>query len=110
MHSVDFPPFLTKQFCDLLFDFLHTNPLLKRILSVYTDSCFRMKQNNRQELFPLKEYPSPLNKTFLYYRGKRSLPQTRSYSGCGKQGVHVLLTKEFLTDDTVEPYTNNSGK
>ena len=44
------------------------------------------------------------------YRRRRSLPQSRSYSGCGKQGVHVLLTKEFLTDDSVDPYTNNSGK
>ena len=42
-------------------------------------------------------------------RGKRSLPQTRSYDGCGKQGVHVLLSKEFLTIPRVEPYFNDPG-
>lgn len=43
-------------------------------------------------------------------RGKRSLPLTRSYDGCGKQGVHVLLTKEFLTMPRIEPYFNDPGK
>ncbi|XP_052284619.1 calcium-activated chloride channel regulator 1-like isoform X2 [Dreissena polymorpha] len=43
-------------------------------------------------------------------RGKRSLPQTRSYEGCGRQGVHVLITKDFLTNPTIDPYTNNSAK
>ncbi|WAR25124.1 CLCA1-like protein [Mya arenaria] len=43
-------------------------------------------------------------------RGKRSLPQARSYEGCGKQGVHVLLTKEFFDNPSYEPYRNNSAK
>ncbi|XP_060596290.1 calcium-activated chloride channel regulator 4-like isoform X1 [Ruditapes philippinarum] len=43
-------------------------------------------------------------------RGKRSIPQTRSYDGCGKQGVHVLLTKEFLTTPRADPYLNNPAK
>lgn len=43
-------------------------------------------------------------------RGKRSVPVTRSYDGCGKQGIHVLLTKEFLTLPRVEPYFNDPGK
>ena len=42
-------------------------------------------------------------------RGKRSIPQTRSYDGCGKQGVHVLLTKEFLTTPRADPYLANPG-
>jgi hypothetical protein len=42
-------------------------------------------------------------------RGKRSLPQARSYDGCGKQGVHVLLSKEFLTIPRAEPYFNDPG-
>lgn len=43
-------------------------------------------------------------------RGKRSLPQTRSYDGCGKQGIHVLLTKEFLTIPREEPFFGNPGR
>ncbi|XP_060596289.1 calcium-activated chloride channel regulator 1-like isoform X2 [Ruditapes philippinarum] len=43
-------------------------------------------------------------------RGKRSLPQARSYDGCGKQGVHVLLSKEFLTIPRAEPYFNDPAK
>ncbi|KAK3581283.1 hypothetical protein CHS0354_033016 [Potamilus streckersoni] len=34
----------------------------------------------------------------------RHLPQARSYRGCGQQGIHVLLTKEFLTNTRVQPY------
>ncbi|XP_052780593.1 calcium-activated chloride channel regulator 1-like [Mya arenaria] len=43
-------------------------------------------------------------------RGKRSFPQARSYEGCGKQGVHVLLTKEFFDNPSYEPYRNDSAK
>ncbi|XP_053377120.1 calcium-activated chloride channel regulator 1-like [Mercenaria mercenaria] len=43
-------------------------------------------------------------------KGKRSLPQTRSYDGCGKQGIHVLLTKEFLTVPRKDPYFGNPAK
>ncbi|KAL4226206.1 hypothetical protein ACF0H5_014192 [Mactra antiquata] len=43
-------------------------------------------------------------------RGKRSLPQTRSYEGCGKQGIHILLTKDFVDEPRVDPYFNNPAK
>ena len=43
-------------------------------------------------------------------RRKRSLPEARSYEGCGKQGVHVLLTKDFLASPDVEPYNNEPGR
>ncbi|KAL3851882.1 hypothetical protein ACJMK2_015581 [Sinanodonta woodiana] len=40
----------------------------------------------------------------------RHLPQARSYRGCGRQGIHVLLNKEFLTNTRVQPYYTKPEK
>ena len=43
-------------------------------------------------------------------RKKRSLPQARSYRGCGKQGVHILLPVKFLTSPRPEPFYADPGE
>ncbi|KAK3581282.1 hypothetical protein CHS0354_033015 [Potamilus streckersoni] len=37
------------------------------------------------------------------------LPRARSYRGCGQQGIHVLLPKEFLNNPQEEPYYGKAG-
>lgn len=39
----------------------------------------------------------------------RSVPQTRSYGGCGNQGIHIQLTTDFLFKSAYPPYSRSPG-
>ncbi|XP_060080291.1 calcium-activated chloride channel regulator 3A-1-like, partial [Ylistrum balloti] len=41
---------------------------------------------------------------------KRSIPQTRTYGGCGSQGIHIQLNTDFLFKDRYPPYWSRSDK
>ncbi|XP_033755021.1 calcium-activated chloride channel regulator 1-like [Pecten maximus] len=41
---------------------------------------------------------------------KRSVPQTRTYGGCGNPGIHIQFTTDFLFKDRYPPYYSHSDK
>lgn len=41
---------------------------------------------------------------------KRSLPQTRTYGGCGNPGIHIQFNTDFLFKDRYPPYYSHSDK
>ncbi|OWF54545.1 epithelial chloride channel protein-like [Mizuhopecten yessoensis] len=41
---------------------------------------------------------------------KRSIPQTRTYGGCGSQGIHIQFTTDFLFKERYPPYYSRSDK